>query len=50
MIPYQNSEILASRIPNAEISIIDGAGHTFIEAREEADRVTLEFIRRHSKN
>ena len=49
MIPYQNSEIIASRIPNAELSIIDGAGHTFIEAREEADRLTLEFIKRHSQ-
>ena len=47
-VPYQNSEIIASRIPNAELSIIDGVGHTFIEAREEVDRLVLDFLRQHS--
>ena len=48
LVPYQNSEIIASRIPNAELSIIDGAGHIFIETREEVERVTVDFIKRHS--
>lgn len=48
IISYKNSEILASRIPNAELAIIDGAGHTFIEAREEIMGLTLDFLRRHS--
>ncbi len=48
IISYKNSEIIASRIPNAELSIIDGAGHTFIEATEEHRRLILDFLRRHS--
>jgi len=50
LIPVENSRILASRIPEAELVIIKGAGHEFfIEAAEEANKKVLDFLRRHKK-
>ena len=47
VIPVENARILASRIPNAELVILKDAGHMLIEAAHEADRVTLDFLKRH---
>jgi 3-oxoadipate enol-lactonase len=50
LIPFENSRILASRIPKAELLIIKGAGHEFfIEDAEEANKVVLDFLGRHKK-
>jgi pimeloyl-ACP methyl ester carboxylesterase len=49
VIPVENAQILASRIPNAELVILKSAGHMLIEAAQEADRITLDFLRRHRK-
>jgi pimeloyl-ACP methyl ester carboxylesterase len=50
LIPAENSKILASRIPNAELVILENAGHGFFgDAAVEATRVMLDFLRRHSK-
>jgi 3-oxoadipate enol-lactonase len=50
LIPVENSRILASKIPKAELVIIKGAGHEFfIEAAEEANKIVLGFLGRHKK-
>ena len=50
LIPVENSRILASRIPEAELVIIKGAGHEFfIEDAEEANKIVLSFLGRHKK-
>jgi 3-oxoadipate enol-lactonase len=50
LIPLENSRILTSRIPEAELLIIDGAGHIFfIEDAEETNKVVLDFLGRHKK-
>lgn len=50
MFPNENSRILASRIPNAELAIIENAGHFFfIDSTEKAGNTVLDFLRRHSK-
>ena len=50
LIPFENSRILASRIPKAELAIIKGAGHLFfIEDAEEANKVVISFLGRHKK-
>lgn len=44
-----NAEVLASRIPGAELVWLEGAGHLYHSERaEEADRVVLEFVRGHA--
>jgi 3-oxoadipate enol-lactonase len=51
LIPVENSRILASRIPKAELVIIKGAGHEFfIEDAEEANKIVLGFLERHKKS
>jgi pimeloyl-ACP methyl ester carboxylesterase len=48
LIPVENSRILASRIPRAELAILKNMGHGFItEAADEANRAVLDFLRRH---
>ena len=48
LIPAENSRILASRIPDAKPVLFEGAGHGYLwEAEEEANRVVLNFLRRH---
>jgi pimeloyl-ACP methyl ester carboxylesterase len=50
IIPAENSKILASRIPNAELVVLKNAGHGFfIEAEAESNRAILDFLSRHSK-
>jgi len=49
LIPPENSKILASRIPNAELVILKNAGHGFItDATEAAAKAIMDFLRRHS--
>jgi 3-oxoadipate enol-lactonase len=48
IIPADNSKVLASRIPGAELVIVKNAGHGFTEAPE-ATRAILDFLRRHPK-
>ncbi len=51
LIPVENSRLLASRIPNAELVILENAGHGFIvDAAAEANRAILDFLRRHTKS
>lgn len=46
--PTANAYLLAERIPGAEIYIVKGGRHGyFIEFREEASHVVLDFLRRH---
>jgi pimeloyl-ACP methyl ester carboxylesterase len=51
LMPYENSKLLAARIPNAELAIIENAGHgLFIsDPTEKASKIVLDFLRRHSK-
>jgi pimeloyl-ACP methyl ester carboxylesterase len=50
LIPVENSQILASRIPKAELVIIKGAGHEFfIEDAEETNKIVLGFLEWHKK-
>jgi 3-oxoadipate enol-lactonase len=43
-----NAELLAGRIPGAELQLLEGAGHVFwSEQPEVADRLILDFIERH---
>lgn len=47
LVPVENSRILASRIPNAELVIFKNMGHGFnIEAADEMNRVVLGFLSR----
>jgi pimeloyl-ACP methyl ester carboxylesterase len=50
LIPVENSRILASRIPGAELVILKGVGHEFfIENAEEANKAVLDFLEGHRK-
>ena len=43
-----NAELLAGRIPRAELRFLEGAGHVlWSEQPEPADRLVLDFIERH---
>jgi 3-oxoadipate enol-lactonase len=51
LIPAENSRILVSKIPNAELVILENAGHGFItDARVKSIRIILDFLSRHSKD
>jgi pimeloyl-ACP methyl ester carboxylesterase len=44
-----NAEVLAARIPGAELAWIEGAGHLYHSERgEQADALVLGFVRRHA--
>lgn len=50
IIPTENSRILASQIPDAELVILENSGHGFIsDAEAESNRAILDFLRRHSE-
>lgn len=50
LIPSENSKILASRIPGAELAVIENAGHGFItDSTDESAGIVLQFLQRHSK-
>jgi 3-oxoadipate enol-lactonase len=47
-IPYGNAELLAERIPGAELVPLEGAGHLYhSEQAGAADAAVLDFVRRH---
>ena len=49
LIPVENSRIVASRIPDATLVILEGLGHGFYtEANEETARILTDFMKRHS--
>jgi len=51
LIPVENSRILASRIPEAELVILKDVGHEFfIEDAEEVNKTILDFLERHGKS
>lgn len=50
MVSPANAEVLAARIPNAELLLLRGAGHVYHSERaDEADRAVLDFVRRHRR-
>ena len=50
IIPAGNSKILASRIPGAELVMLENSGHGFFgDAAAESVGAILDFLRRHSK-
>jgi pimeloyl-ACP methyl ester carboxylesterase len=51
IIPAENSRIIASRIPNAELVILENAGHGFfIDAGRKSIKIILDFLSQHSKS
>ena len=49
LIPVENSKIIASRIPGAELAIFKNAGHMFnLESEDETNLMMLDFLRKHS--
>jgi len=50
LIPVENSRLIASRMPNAELVLLENVGHGFFtEALEEANKAVLDFLGRHSR-
>jgi len=47
LVPVENSRLLASRIPDAELVILKDTGHGFMETAEEANNRVLDYLRRH---
>lgn len=48
IVPVENSRIIASRIPGAELVLLKRAGHGFnIELADEVNKAVLDFLRRH---
>lgn len=48
LVPVQNSRLLASRIPDAKLVILQNMGHGYlVEAADEANKAILDFLRRH---
>lgn len=46
--PRRNAELLAERIPHAELQIIKSGRHMFfVEFRQEVNRLVLDFLKRH---
>jgi 3-oxoadipate enol-lactonase len=51
LVPVDNSRIIASRIPNAELIVLTNMGHGFnIEAADEVNRIVLRFLNQHVAN
>jgi 3-oxoadipate enol-lactonase len=49
--PVEYARILASRIPNAELTILEKMGHGFMwEAFEDSNRIILDFLKRHRRS
>lgn len=50
LIPVENSRILATRIPRAELVILEKMGHGFFtEAGDETSKILLDFIKRNNQ-
>ena len=48
IIPAENSQVLASRIPNAELVVLENSGHGFFgDAAPAAMKAILDFLKRH---
>lgn len=48
LIPSENSQILASKIVDSELVILENAGHGFIsDSAEESSKMILQFLKRH---
>jgi len=47
IIPVDNSRILETRIPNAELIIFKNAGYMLVEVGDEPHRVTIDLLKRH---
>lgn len=48
LVPTDNSRILASGIPNAELVVFEGAGHGYLcEGGDQANQVVRDFLKRH---
>jgi pimeloyl-ACP methyl ester carboxylesterase len=48
LLPAENARIMASRIPGAELALLEKMGHGFMtEAFDESNRIMLDFLRRH---
>jgi pimeloyl-ACP methyl ester carboxylesterase len=45
VVPVANAEILAERIPGAELRILDGAGHLYSTEQPEVDEEIARFFR-----
>ena len=51
LVPVENSRIIASQIPNAELVILENMGHGYlVEAAGEANKAILNFLRRHRRS
>jgi 3-oxoadipate enol-lactonase len=51
IVPMENSRILASRIPGAELALLGNMGHGFVaEAHEETSQAVLGFLNRHRRS
>jgi len=49
LVPFENSRVLASRIPSAELVFLENVGHGFFGAEEELNKAVLDFLRRHPR-
>ncbi len=45
-IPFENSKILASKIPSSELVMFDNTGHALLEVGNEPNRIILDFLKR----
>lgn len=51
IIPSENSRLLASRIPGAELIMLENKGHGYyVEAADEVNSIVLDFLRRHPRS
>jgi pimeloyl-ACP methyl ester carboxylesterase len=49
--PIGNGKLLASRIPNAELVILENMKHGFnVEAAEKTNSAILDFLKRHQRS
>ncbi len=48
VVPAQNSRNLAAKIPDAQLTIVEGGSHLFfVEQPEEFNRIVVEFLKKH---
>jgi pimeloyl-ACP methyl ester carboxylesterase len=51
LISVENSRLLASMIPNAELVLLKNAGHGFfVEVAEEVNKIVLSFLRKYNRS
>ena len=51
LVPVANSRILADRIPDAELVLLENMGHGFsIEAADEFHKTVIDFLKRHPRS